>query len=147
MKRTVCLDFDGVCNLYDGWKGEDELFMPRPGLASFICQLLDAGKRVAIFSTRQPAKLEAWFRTNQPASAPFIENGEIFFPDKKPPADCYVDDRGVRFNGDFDAIMPQILGFKAHWEKMTLDEAILNAGDDETITVERDGTVSLGVAS
>src|SRR5882724_2193510 len=120
MKRTVCLDFDGVCNTYDGWKGEDELFLPRKHLMLFICKLVEADRRVAIFSTRPAAKLEQWFRLHLPATAPaLIESGDLFFPERKPPADCYVDDRAVRFNGEFTAdILQQILGFKAHWEKM-----------------------------
>jgi len=143
MKKTICLDCDGVCNMYDGWKGEDELFTPRPHLWDFISSLLNSDKRIAIFSTRSPEKLREWFQGFMPWTSAPIATGDLFFPDKKPPADCYIDDRAVRFNGSFEEILPQVLNFKAHWEKMTLEEAILNANGD-TITVDEQGMVSIG---
>src|SRR6266700_316354 len=117
MKRTICLDFDGVCNTYDGWRGEDELFLPRPHLGDFIWRLLGEDKRVAIFSTRPPVKLKAWFDEHFPTMNEAVEREDLFFPGHKPPADCYVDDRAVRFNGSFATILPEVLGFRAYWEK------------------------------
>lgn len=119
MKKTVCLDFDGVCNLYTRWKGEDELFEPQPHLGDFISILISRdGYRVAIFSTRPPEKLKAWFLKHFPWAwlINSIDSGLIFFPTTKPPAICYVDDRAIRFDGDFDKILPQIYNFKAYWE-------------------------------
>ncbi len=142
MKKTVCLDFDGVCNMYDGWRGEIELFSPRPHLGDFISSLLAANKRVAIFSTRPAEKLRHWFYTWYPAFEVAIDSEDLFFPHLKPPADCYVDDRAVRFNGSFEDILPLVLGFKAHWEPMTLEEAILNA-QGRAITVQKDGTTTI----
>jgi hypothetical protein len=143
MKRTICLDFDGVCNTYDGWRGEEELFQPRAHLGDFISSLIAQGKRVVIFSTRPPIMLEGWFAIHFPAMGHAILAGDLFFPSHKPPADCYVDDRAVRFNGSFEDILPQVLNFKAYWEKMTFNEALANAGKDDVVTVEPDGTVSI----
>ena len=36
---TISLDFDGVLNTYDGWKGEDGLFSPRVGAYAFLRRL------------------------------------------------------------------------------------------------------------
>jgi hypothetical protein len=116
-KRTVCLDFDGVCNLYTGWKGEDELFAPRNGLMEFILAMQGQGRRVAVFSTRPAEKLEAWFLQHfgDPATA-LIALGDLFFPAKKPPADVYIDDRAILFTGSFDGLDEKAVIFKAHWE-------------------------------
>lgn len=35
----------------------------------------------------------------------------------KPPALCYVDDRGVSFKGDFKDTLLAIADFKAYWEE------------------------------
>lgn len=141
MKKTVCLDFDGVCNLYDGWKGEDELFAPRPHLGDFITSLLSKNKKVAIFSTRPPVKLRVWFLNWFPSMSESIDSGDLFFPTHKPPADCYLDDRAVRFNGSFDDVLPQVLNFKAHWEIKTLDEAFINHPEGSGIEIDRQGNI------
>jgi len=116
MKKTICLDFDGVCNTYDGWKGEDELFSPRPHLGDFISTLLASNKRVAIFSTRPADKLRTWFSKWFPSMDSSIDAGDLFFPERKPPADCYLDDRAVRFNGSFEEVLDDCLKFRAFWE-------------------------------
>ena len=117
-KHTICLDFDGVCNTYNGWKGEDFLFEPRPGLFEFILVLQENNRRIAIFSVRPAKKLEDWFITNfkDPAKA-LISTGDLFFPDKKPPADVYIDDRAITFRGSFVDIIEETLNFRAFWEK------------------------------
>lgn len=143
MRKTVCLDFDGVCNMYDGWKGENELFSPRPHLGDFITTLLVNNKKVAIFSTRPSVKLNNWFLKWFPSMEQAILDGILFFPDKKPPADVYVDDRAVRFNGSFEDILPIILNFKAFWEPMTLEEALQNSNNESTITILSDGKCNL----
>lgn len=141
MKKTICLDFDGVCNTYDGWKGEDELFEPRPELGEFIRALIDGGKRVAIFSTRPADKLAAWCDANLPQLSGEVANGNLFFPDRKPPADCYVDDRAIRFNGSFADVLPACLNFKAFWEPKLLTEAVINHGDGSVIQIDEAGVV------
>jgi hypothetical protein len=37
--------------------------------------------------------------------------------DTKPPAVAYIDDRGIRFNGNFDAVFEELLNFKVFWER------------------------------
>lgn len=117
MKKTICLDFDGVCNTYTEWKGEDELFLPRDGLFNFIITLCENNKKVAIFSTRPADKLEKWFVDYfKDRAVAFIASGNLYFPDKKPPAECYIDDRGITFNGTFDDhLISEVLNFKTYW--------------------------------
>jgi len=103
--QTVCLDFDGVCNAYDGWQGEEVLFPPRPGLGPFIHQLLERGYRVAIFSTRPPNRLDDWFVLHRIVPPCAIYTGRVFFPREKPPAVLYVDDQAFRFEGDYERVL------------------------------------------
>lgn len=102
---TICLDFDGLCNTYDGWKGKDELFEPLPGLQGFLEQLKIMGYEIAVFSTRPAKKLNAWFHRH------LLLHLVDGFPDKKPPAVMYVDDRGFRFSGDFDEVLEEIKAY------------------------------------
>jgi hypothetical protein len=117
MKKVICLDFDGVCNTYIGWRGADELFTPRDGLEWFIRQLLDRGKRVAIYSTRSAFDVRSWMTRNFPNFWPDIECEDLFFPEHKPPANVYLDDRGITFLGTFnDELVSQVINFKTFWE-------------------------------
>lgn len=109
--KTICLDFDGVMNTYDGWKGEHELFEPRPGLAEFLGRLKDAGFEVAVNSTRPAEMILAWLGRH--GLGGLVKT----VTDRKPPAVAYLDDRGVCFTGDFEAAFAAVVSFKAHWEK------------------------------
>jgi hypothetical protein len=111
VKKTVCLDFDGVMNTYDGWKGEDELFEPRDGLSEFLAGLREAGFRVAVLSTRPAEKLRGWL--DKYALAALVDD----VVDRKPPAIAYLDDRAVRFDGDFAAALAAVKNFRTFWER------------------------------
>jgi hypothetical protein len=108
--KNVCLDFDGVMNTYDGWAGDHELFQPRPGLEAFLQGLTDADFRVYVHSTRPKKKVVAWLADHGLASLVEAVVSE------KPVAVAYVDDRAVRFDGDFEATLRAVTGFRAYWE-------------------------------
>lgn len=110
MKKTVCLDFDGVLNTYTGWKGEDELFLPRPGLEAFLQSLRDGGYHIVVHSTRSAEKIAEWL------SGHGIANLVDSVTDVKPPAIAYIDDRAIRFDGDYSSAFQQLEDFRAYWE-------------------------------
>lgn len=99
-KPTVVLDFDGVVNSYQsGWTGrEDDLpDPPMPGVADFLRQLL-ARYLVVIVTTRakKPSgqfAVESWLVKHGLPAVPVTA--------VKPPAIAYVDDRAVRYRGDW----------------------------------------------
>jgi len=107
--RTVCLDFDGVLADYHGWKDEDMLDPPYPGAREFVARVKAAGYYVVIYTTRNPHRIVSWL----------IEHG---FPQvsvqegRKPKALVYIDDRGHRFTGDWDAAFRAITQ-PTHWEE------------------------------
>ncbi len=113
----VCVDLDGVLNLFDGWKGAGYFHPPRPGAEEFLRALVEQGYRVVVFTVRWKEHVEQWL----------VEHGlrglvsEV--TDRKPPAHVYLDDRAICFRGDFDAALSQIRSFKAHWETARQDSA------------------------
>jgi predicted mannosyl-3-phosphoglycerate phosphatase (HAD superfamily) len=109
MPRTICLDFDGVLNTYSGWKGEDYLFEPQPGAKEFINELRSLGYEVVIHSTRDPMKIGKWLVDHAIL-------GPIKVFKEKPPAIAYLDDRAIRFDGDFGKSLEEIKNFKTYWE-------------------------------
>lgn len=110
MQRTVAIDFDGVMNTYIGWRGEDELFEPRPGLKEFLESLAKHGFEVVVHSSRRPEKIRRWLEAHG------LSHLVARVSETKPPAVCYLDDRAVRFDGNFGDAFLQIVTFKAHWE-------------------------------
>jgi hypothetical protein len=109
-RPIVCVDLDGVLNLYDGWKGADYFHPPRPGAAEFLHSLGQQGYEVVIFTVRWAPHVEEWLRAN--GLAEYVSR----VTDRKPPAHVYIDDRALCFQGDFSHLIERIQGFQAHWE-------------------------------
>lgn len=107
MARTIVLDFDGVLHSYtSGWKGAEAIpDPPTPGAQDFVRSLQDAGYTVVICSTRAESPegadaMAAWLYANDFPDFLGLTHG-------KPPALVYLDDRALRFDGewpDMDAL-------------------------------------------
>jgi len=110
-RPTVCVDLDGVLNTYDGWRGPDHYPPPRPGARDFLEQLFLRGYRVVILTTRDIDKTWTWLREHDMGL--FV----AYVTNEKPPAVAYIDDRAIRFRGDFEATLAELEGFRAHWEQ------------------------------
>lgn len=108
--RTVCLDFDGVLHSYrSGWRGAEVI--PDPpihGTREAIARLRQL-YRVVVYSARCRTPegrraVEHWLALHD------IQVDEIC--DYKPPALVYVDDRAIRFRGDWEAAFDEIRQFR-----------------------------------
>lgn len=108
-KQNICVDFDGVLNNYTGWKGTDELYEPRCGAVEFL-ERLSKMYNVIIFTTRPKEKVIDWLEEYE-CSHYIVEVTNI-----KVGAYCYIDDRGLKFNGDYEQTLNELDDFKAHWE-------------------------------
>lgn len=106
----VCVDLDGVLNLYDGWRSAEYFHPPRPGAAEFLRSLRDQGYSVIVFTVRWAKHVDQWLTEHG------LRDLIAEVTDKKPAAHVYLDDRAICFHGDFDQALRQIQDFKAHWE-------------------------------
>jgi hypothetical protein len=109
-RPIVCVDLNGVLDLYTGWKDPDHWDPPRPGAEVFLSRLVERGFDVVVFTTRHPVQVRKWLREH--GLLPLISA----VTRRKPPAHVFVDDRAVCFTGDFDETLRMVTGFKAHWE-------------------------------
>jgi hypothetical protein len=110
-RPMVCVDLNGVLDLYTGWKNPDHWDPPRPGAERFLESLTGRGFDVVVFTTRHPIQVRRWLR----------EHGLLRHVSavtrRKPAAHVFVDDRAVCFRGDFDDTLRSVEEFRAHWEK------------------------------
>lgn len=108
--ETICLDFDGVLHSYvSGWRGETVIQDPPIHGTDRAVARLRERYRVVIHSARcgSPegrAAVEAWLAQHG------IEVDEVC--EHKPPAKVYIDDRGLRFDGDWDEVMRAVDAFR-----------------------------------
>ena len=115
--KTVAIDFDGVLADYHGWKGENTLDPPFPGAQEFVLRVLEAGYQVIIHTTRNPGRVRQWFYNYR---FPVGLAQAITVSNTKPKAMVYIDDRGFRFTGDWEAAF-QAIEQPTHWEKKKKD--------------------------
>ncbi|MFA5153784.1 MAG: hypothetical protein WC554_14580 [Clostridia bacterium] len=109
-RKTIYVDFNGVLDMYKGWKGSGHTYPMRPGTFEFLTKLHKMGYTIFVFTAADIAKVKQWLTRN--GLADLIED----VTDKKGPALVYLDDRAVQFNGDYYDALDQILNFKTHWE-------------------------------
>jgi len=117
-KQVICIDLDGTICQYDGWKGEDHFGDVIPGAKEALQKLKKAQWLVIIFTTRgDKHKIKKYLDDNglfydyinenphQPKGA----SGKLF-------AHVYLDDRAVRFSGDWEESIKEIETFEP-WTK------------------------------
>ena len=108
--RTVCLDFDGVIHSYQsGWQGEAVISDPPIHKVDEAIRRLRKDFRVVVYSARCRDEegvqaIKRWLDKH------LIEVDEVCR--HKPPAFVYVDDRAVRFTGDWDGTIRDIYDFR-----------------------------------
>ena len=107
-KKTIAVDFDGVLNNYTGYDPHN-LFTPRSGVEDFL-KTLNKQYEVIIYSTRNKSDIEKWLIKYH------LDKYIQRVTNKKPPAVAYIDDRAVRFNGDYSDCLED-LDERAYWQK------------------------------
>jgi hypothetical protein len=106
-ERIVSIDFDGVLSKYDGWKGAEILGDPFPGAKEFVLRLTETGYTPVVFTARKAARVKRWL----------VEFGfpDIEVTDRKYPSVAYIDDRCIRFDGDFSKFEDDLRTFDVYW--------------------------------
>lgn len=110
VRRTICLDFDGVVNSYrTGWTGIDSIPDPPIHGTNRAVERLRKEYRVVIHSARCSTQkgreaIEAWLTKHGIVVDEVCEH--------KPPALVYIDDRAIRFEGNWADTMTQLSQFR-----------------------------------
>jgi hypothetical protein len=131
MKKTLCVDFDGVVHAYDSpWVNEHTIpDGPVPGALRWLWKATEWFE-VVIYSSRSKTEagrtaMLAWMMQNSEeefgSSHPMAgRNGEaypIIFANEKPAAFLTIDDRAYCFDGNWSELEPaNLLDFKP-WNK------------------------------
>lgn len=109
-KYTVAIDLNGVLDQYSGWKGEGHEELPKEGVREFL-ENLSQKYRVVIHTTQPVPKVWKWLdRHNLSDYVARVTN-------RKVPAVVYLDDRAIRFDGDFEEVLEEIKHFRPHWKR------------------------------
>ena len=109
MKRTVCVDFDGVLNEYKGYN-ERDLYSPKPFVENFL-EKLSEDYEVVIFTSRVNSRVESWLERN--GLAKYVSK----VTSKKVPAIAYIDDRAIQFKGNYNEILNELEDFQPYWDR------------------------------
>lgn len=116
--KTIAIDFDGVVHSYEkGWHDGTVYGDAVEGAFSAIKALMDKGYCVYIFSCRDANQIVRWIqdRTGELHDEPinyifkcqkirfwvktWNKPGVLGVTNRKLPAEAYIDDRGIRFEG------------------------------------------------
>ena len=115
---TICFDLDGVLAKYDGWCGWRCILSPVPGAKEILEELKKQGHTIIIYTTRGNCEVQEWCKTY---SIPYDHincNPDVQGNNPgKPIADVYVDDRAIKFNGDWQQFVRNLRAFDVWWEK------------------------------
>ena len=104
------IDLDGVLNMYEGKYDENKLPELRQGAMEFV-EKLNEDYDLVLFTTRNNLETSRWLMKNKM---------DRYFKDVtnvKSPAYIYLDDRAIKFNGNYEKVLAQIEGFKVYWGK------------------------------
>ncbi len=118
--KTICIDFDGVISDYRGYFGKGKFGSPIEGVREAINELYEEGWKIIIHTTRsETEQIKRYLEVN---GIPYHfvnhnpENSKLDLSPHKPIADVYLDDRAVRFEGEWNKkLLDKIKESEPHW--------------------------------
>ena len=110
MKKRIMIDLDGVLNNYFVYT--NEIPNIRRGAKQFI-KKLSKNYELVLFTTRDGQKAAEWLKLNQ------IDNFFKNVTNIKMPAHIYIDDRALKFSGNYTKTLNEIENFSVYWKKET----------------------------
>lgn len=92
--KVIAVDFDGVIHSYDkGWQDGKIYGQMLPGFLDWLYKV-EKHFRVVVHTSRSPRAVQSWLE----------ERGvNVVVTNEKPPAWAYIDDRGIQFQGNWNA--------------------------------------------
>lgn len=112
IKKTILIDLDGVLNDYRGDFDKNYIPKIKKGAIDFLKEL-HKNFVVKIFTTRDSDKTKQWICENKISE--FVSG----VTNTKELAFLIIDDRCIKFNGDYNQTLAEINNFKA-WYKQKL---------------------------
>ncbi len=109
-KKTILIDLDGVLNTYTGIYEAQVIPPIREGAEDFL-KKLSAKYKLILFSSRDLNYVKNW--TKEHALDKYFET----ITNVKHPAYLIIDDRCVRFDGDFDNTIKTVEEFGVWWKR------------------------------
>ena len=109
-KKVISIDLDGVLDNYCGKYDENNIPEIKEGAKDFIIKLYQKYDLI-LFSTRNPDKVDKWLVKNK------LREYFKLITDKKHPSYIYLDDRALKFNGDYNKTFDEIENFNVYWKK------------------------------
>ena len=109
-KQTIMIDLDGVLNNYTKY---DENSIPeiKKGAKEFLEKLYKSEKyELVLFTTRNTLQAVKWLEENK------IDKFFSNVTNTKGPAVIYIDDRALKFDGNYDKTLEEIDNFRVYWK-------------------------------
>lgn len=109
-KKTILVDLDGVLNKYSGNFDPNIIPEIKEGAREFL-EELSKMFQVKIFTTRETKLASKWIDDNS------LEKYIIGVTSEKEPAFLIIDDRCIKFEGDYNSVLEKIKNFKVWYDK------------------------------
>ncbi len=109
-RKTIAIDLDGVLDDYDGKYDENNIPKIKMGAKDFIIEL-SKNYNLILFTNRKPMAATKWLIDNE------IDKYFKNVTNVKPAAYIYLDDRALKFEGDYNKTIDDINNYKTHWKR------------------------------
>ena len=110
IKKTILLDLDGVINEYTEGFRQDYISPVKNGAENFLINLSQKFK-IKLFTTREHSMVKTWLISNG------LDKYFSGITNIKELCWLIIDDRCIRFNGDYDELFSDIVNFQVWHEK------------------------------
>lgn len=111
IKKTILLDLDGVINEYTKGFRKDYIPPVKKGAENFLINLSHKFK-IKLFTTREKSMVKTWLSDNG------LDKYFSGITNIKEACWLIVDDRCIKFNGDYDELLSDIMDFHVWHEKI-----------------------------
>lgn len=108
-KKTILIDLDGVLNEYKGDYDKNSIPKPKEGVSEFLEKLYE-NYELKLFTTRNKVLTRTWLNDYK------LDKYFSSVTNTKELSWLIIDDRCLRFEGDYDLLTGQINNFKP-WYK------------------------------
>lgn len=105
-KRTIAVDFDGVLHEYNGYQN-GLIQGAQAGAWEAVKHLRQQGHTVVVFTTRSADLVARWLKDH---GFPELEVSNV-----KRPFWAIVDDRAIRFDGNWERTLAELEDFEPFW--------------------------------